>query len=61
MTNIYTALAKFQEEIKPIVQNTSGYNYKYADLGSIIETIKPILAKNGLGFVQPLDGKSKWR
>ena len=58
MTNIYTALAKFQEEIKPIVQNTSGYNYKYADLGSIIETIKPILAKNGLGFVQPLDGKS---
>jgi hypothetical protein len=58
MTNIYTALASFQSEVKPIAKNTKGYNYKYADLGSIIEYITPLLAKHGLGFYQPLDGKS---
>lgn len=58
MTNIYTALANFQAEIKPLSKDTEGYGYKYVSLPSMIETITPILANNGLGFTQPFDGKA---
>lgn len=58
MTNIYQALSEFQQEIKPLVKDSEGYAYKYVSLPSMIETITPVLAKHGLGFSQPLDGKS---
>ena len=58
MTNIYTALAAFQQEVPVIHKGTQGYGYSYADLASILEVINPLLAKHGLGFTQPLDGKS---
>lgn len=65
--NIYTALAAFQAEIKPIeltkevvVKTKSGgsYTFKYAPLPTIISTIQPLLAKNGLSFSQKVkDGE----
>lgn len=58
MTNIYTALAAFQQEMKPLVKDSSGYNYKYVSFPEMVQAILPILAKHGLGFSQPLDGKS---
>lgn len=56
--NIYTALSAFQQECPVIHKGTEGYGYSYADLSTILGIINPLLAKNGLGFTQPLDGKS---
>jgi len=55
---LYKALAAFQAEVPHIYKGASGYGYKFADLGEINEIIKPLLTKNGLGYVQPLDGES---
>lgn len=52
------ALSKAQGEFPAAPLNSVGqYNNKFADLGSIISTIKPILAKNGLSFAQLLQGE----
>jgi hypothetical protein len=56
--SIYKSLAAFQQECPVIAKATSGHNYKYADLPAIFEVINPILAKNGLGFTQLLQGNS---
>lgn len=56
MKNIYKALADFQQEVPVILKDTSGYNYKYADLPAIFEVINPLLKKNGLGFAQLING-----
>lgn len=54
--NIFKALAVFQQEVPVIMKDTTGHNYKYADLPAIFETINPLLEKNGLGFAQPIVG-----
>jgi hypothetical protein len=54
MKELFKALADFQQECPTIAKAASGYNYKYADLPSIIETINPLLKKHKLGFTQPL-------
>ncbi len=59
MKNLYTALHNFQMEVPVILKETSGYNYKYADLPAIDEVIKPLLKKHGLGVLQPLSTLSK--
>lgn len=58
MKNIYKALAGFQQEVPVIHKGTEGYGYSYADLTEIFRIINPLLEKHGLGFTQPLDGKS---
>ena len=52
MTNIFKALADFQQECPVVYRGSKGYGYKYADLPSIFKTINPLLKKNGLGFTQ---------
>ncbi len=52
---IYEALIKFQSEVPILTQNTKGYNYTYVDLAEIIRVITPILEKNNLGIIQPLE------
>lgn len=52
MTNLYKALANFQQEVPTIQKNTTGYGYKYADLPTIFGVINPLLKKHGLGFTQ---------
>tara|TARA_R110000822_G_scaffold35470_1_gene99978 strand:+ start:71 stop:607 length:537 start_codon:yes stop_codon:yes gene_type:complete len=54
---IYKALAGFQQECPVIHKGAQGHNYSYADLPAIFEVINPLLAKHGLGFTQPLQGK----
>lgn len=49
---LFTALAKAQAEMPTAVKNTSGYNYKYADLAEIIKISRPSLTKNGLSVIQ---------
>lgn len=54
MNNLLKALAEFQHEVPTIQKNTTGYGYKYADLPTIFDVIKPLLKKHGLGFFQHL-------
>jgi predicted transcriptional regulator len=54
MKNIYKAIANFKAECPVIFKDTSGHNYKYADLPKITEVITPILQKYNLEFIQPL-------
>lgn len=53
-TNLFKALASFQQEVPAIHQNTKGFSYTYANLAKIFETINPLMKKNGLGFTQQL-------
>ena len=55
MTELFTALFKFQQEVPVIFKATKAFNYNYADLPAIIEVIRPLLKKNSLVFTQPLD------
>lgn len=60
MKNLIKAIAAFQQDCPVILKDTSGYGYKYADLTQIDSVIKPLLAKHGLAYVQPLiDDKIK--
>lgn len=53
---IWSALSAFQQDCPVIGKSTSGYNYKYADLPTIMGVINPILAKHGLVLAQPIQG-----
>ena len=53
-TNLFKALANFQQNVPVIHKGASGYGYTYADLPAIFEVINPILKENGLGFSQLL-------
>jgi hypothetical protein len=53
---LFTALAKFQQEVPAIHEGTKGYGYTYADLKQIFKTINPLLKKHDLGFTQLLNG-----
>ena len=54
MTNLYKALADFQQECPIIHKDTKGYSYTYANPPTILEKINPLLKKHGLGFTQLL-------
>lgn len=58
MTNLFKALAAFQQEVPVIHKGTQGYGYSYADLPKIFEVINPLLKKHGLGFTQLMQGQS---
>ncbi|HAF28990.1 MAG TPA: hypothetical protein DCG75_08070 [Bacteroidales bacterium] len=58
MTNLFKALADFQQEVPVIHKGTQGYGYSYADLPTIFEVINPLLKKYGLGFTQLINGQS---
>ena len=47
-----TALAEAQKEIKGAKKTSQGYNWKYADLHTVIESSFPHLNKYGLSIVQ---------
>lgn len=56
MSEIRKSLAAFQQEVPPIYKGTSGYGYKYADWGEILQVVNPLLKKHSLGFTQTLEG-----
>ncbi len=53
---LFKALAKFQQSVPVIHKGTSGFNYTYADLPAIFQTINPLLEKHNLGFYQAVNG-----
>lgn len=45
---------KVQAELQTLPKDKNGYGYKYTDLDTVISYIRPIFAKNNLGFMQTL-------
>lgn len=65
MKELYKGLANFQQEVPVILKEEEGFDahYKFATWKSVMETIKPILAKNGLAFWQGIEvvgGGTEW-
>lgn len=58
---LMTALAGFQTDCPTIEKSKTGYGYKYAELSTIIETIRPILKKHKMGFTQHMIGSDVLR
>jgi hypothetical protein len=56
MSNIYSQLAKFQQEVGTINKDSKGYGYNYASLDNIVAIIIPLLKENGLGFTHTFEG-----
>lgn len=58
--NLAEALNKAQAEFTPAPENADNHYFKsrYADLGSIIETVKPVLSKYGLSVSQFVEGNN---
>jgi len=58
--NLAKALVNAQSQMKAVAMNATNpfYKSKYADLGSVIETAKPVLKANGLAVSQLVVGGS---
>lgn len=53
---IYTGLAKVKEELGSIVKSANNpyFKSKYADLNTHLEAVEPLLHKNGMILLQPI-------
>lgn len=49
------ALAKAQAKITSASKDSKAHAYKYADLGTVIEAVKPALNENGISFLQLIE------
>ena len=54
LETLLSDLAKAQAEFPTLPKDKNGYNYKYTDLDTVISTLRPILSKHNLGFMQSL-------
>ena len=57
----YIDLINMQAEIQNVRKNKKGYGYTYADLGSILEYVKPILAKHNFCIMQTIGSEMAMR
>ena len=51
---ILSDLGKAQAEFPTLPKDSNGYNYKYTNLDTVISTLRPILSKHNIGFMQSL-------
>lgn len=58
-SEIYMALAAAQAELvnppKTRTADTGKYKYAYADIGDVLDTVRPVLAKHGIALTQPTE------
>jgi hypothetical protein len=52
VVELAAALSVFQGSVTNAFKGSSGHDYNYADLGSILDMTRPLLADNGLSVVQ---------
>jgi hypothetical protein len=52
INEIAAALAKAQATIKDAAKSIQAYNYKYADLASVLQIVRPALSSNGIAVLQ---------
>ncbi len=50
--DLATALAAAQGELENVSKGSEGYGYKYADLGAVLDAIRPHLSKHGIALIQ---------
>lgn len=55
INELATALAKAQAEITFASKDSKAHAYKYADLATVIDAVKPSLNKHGLSFTQLIE------
>lgn len=56
--NLATALVKAQSEITNLYPSSKGYGYDYVPLEKVIDLLKEVLPKFGLGYIQlPVSGQ----
>jgi hypothetical protein len=51
---LLAALCNVQGEMPTMPKDKKGYSYMYTDFDTIVTTIKPLLKKNNIGFMQAL-------
>lgn len=56
--SLLESLAKAQSEFVTLPKDKNGYGYKYTDIDTVINYVRPILSKYGLGFMQSLSSLS---
>ena len=57
--NIAGAIVKAQAEVENLYPSSKGYGYDYVPLNKIIDTLKTVLPKHGLAYIQlPFGGQS---
>lgn len=54
INKLLESFAKAQADFPTLPKDKNGYHYRYTDLDTVISTVRPILAKNGIGFMQSL-------
>ena len=54
INGLLKSLCALQAEIPTMPKDTDGYGYKYTNLDTIVATIKPLLAKHNIGYIQPI-------
>lgn len=59
ITELLVSLEAVQSELPAMPKNTPAYGYKYADLDTITQTIKPILHEHGIAYLQSVSGSSQ--
>lgn len=52
LANIASALSKFLGEVSDVSKDKQGYGYKFADLSSVLDISRPLLAKHKLAIMQ---------
>lgn len=57
--SIYQALAKAQSEFAPIVKNRKANYGRYADLGAILDAVRPALNRHGLFLRQSVTSNAE--
>lgn len=54
---IYSQLLEFQKKLRKVNKDAKGYGYNYASFDNVVETIKPELEKQGLGYTHTFEGQ----
>jgi hypothetical protein len=56
ITKLIAAMIALQSEVEDAPKTSKAHNYNYADLGSILKMVRPLLAKHGLCVLQTSSG-----
>lgn len=56
ITELLASLVELQSELPTMPKNKMAYNYKYTDLDTIVQTVKPLLKKYNLAYMQSVGG-----
>ena len=56
ISELLATLVEVQSELPTMPKSSQAYGYKYTDLDTITQTIKPILSNHGIGYIQSVGG-----